>query len=106
MLGSILVVLFFASVSGVHAQEKSADAKVSKQNPPRGLTSYMGRRVALPMSYHGIPWLNRPERVDEEKPIEMLEQLRLQNGIGFEIGYDRCSKGIRYDDKTSIVIAA
>jgi ubiquinone/menaquinone biosynthesis C-methylase UbiE len=81
MLGSILVVLFFASVSAVHAQEKSADAKVSKQNPPRGLTSYMGRRVALPMSYHGIPWLNRPERVDEEKPIEMLEQLRLQNGM-------------------------
>ena len=81
MLGSILVVLFFASVSEVHSQEKSADAKVSKQNPPRGLTSYMGRRVALPMSYHGIPWLNRPERVDEEKPIEMLEQLRLQNGM-------------------------
>lgn len=80
LLGSVLAVLFFATAP-VHAQEESGDTKNSKQKPPRGLTSYMGRRVALPMSYHGIPWLNRPERVDEEKPSEMLEQLRLRNGM-------------------------
>jgi ubiquinone/menaquinone biosynthesis C-methylase UbiE len=80
MLGSMMAVLFFVTAS-LHAQEEPSDTKSSKQKPPRGLTSYMGRRVALPMSYHGIPWLNRPERVDEEKPSEMLEQLRLMNGM-------------------------
>lgn len=80
-LCSVLAILFFVAVSSVHAQEESANAKNGKQKPPRGLTSYMGRRVAQPMSYHGIPWLNRPERVDEEKPSEMLEQLRLRDGM-------------------------
>ncbi len=48
---------------------------------PKGLTKYMGRRIALPMSYHGIPWLNRAERADEERPQEMLEQLQIQPGM-------------------------
>lgn len=77
--------LFPSSVPLSIAQEKPADKPQSKEkansNPPRGLTTYMGRRIALPMSYHGIPWLNRPERVDEEKPSEMLEQLRLRDGM-------------------------
>ncbi|XZE33520.1 class I SAM-dependent methyltransferase [Pirellulaceae bacterium SH501] len=67
------------------AQEKLADKPEQKDaspsKPPRGLTTYMGRRIALPMSYHGIPWLNRPERIDEEKPSEMLDQLRLRDGM-------------------------
>ena len=33
------------------------------------------------MSYHGIPWLNRPERIQEENPEEMLEQLDVQPGM-------------------------
>jgi ubiquinone/menaquinone biosynthesis C-methylase UbiE len=41
----------------------------------------MGRRIALPMSYHGIPWLNRPERIQEENPEEMLEQLDVKPGM-------------------------
>jgi len=42
---------------------------------------YLGRRIAIPMSYHGIPWLNRPERIQEENPEEMLEQLEVQPGM-------------------------
>jgi ubiquinone/menaquinone biosynthesis C-methylase UbiE len=57
------------------------DNSTAKRKPPKGLTSYMGRRIALPMSYHGIPWLNRPERVDDEKPDEMLAQLGLKPGM-------------------------
>lgn len=53
----------------------------SVKRPPRGLTTYMGRKIALPMSYHGIPWLNRPERIDEERPDELLEQLELKSGM-------------------------
>ena len=61
--------------------EKDFNARQPKKRPPRGLTTYMGRKIALPMSYHGIPWLNRPERVDEERPDELLEQLELKEGM-------------------------
>jgi ubiquinone/menaquinone biosynthesis C-methylase UbiE len=54
------------------AQEKPA---------PEPLTKYLGRRIAQPMSYHGIPWLNRPERIQEENPEEMLEQLQVKPGM-------------------------
>lgn len=48
---------------------------------PEPLTKYLGRRIALPMSYHGIPWLNRPERIQEENPEEMLAQLGIKPGM-------------------------
>jgi ubiquinone/menaquinone biosynthesis C-methylase UbiE len=48
---------------------------------PDPLTKYLGRRIALPMSYHGIPWLNRPERIQEENPEEMLAQLGIKPGM-------------------------
>lgn len=83
LLGTVFL---FASVTPFAiAQEKPANNLEQKDKapskPPRGLTTYMGRRIALPMSYHGIPWLNRPERIDEEKPSEMLDQLRLRDGM-------------------------
>ncbi len=81
----ILIVIFLNLLPQVSAQEtketNSSKPGSKEKSPPRGLTTYMGRRIALPMSYHGIPWLNRPERVDEEKPNEMLEQLKLKNGM-------------------------
>jgi ubiquinone/menaquinone biosynthesis C-methylase UbiE len=70
-----VVLLTAGSNSIAHAQEKP-DAPV-----PEPLTKYLGRRIALPMSYHGIPWLNRPERIQEENPEEMLEQLKVQPGM-------------------------
>lgn len=57
------------------------EAKSQKETPPKPLTTYMGRRIALTMSYHGIPWLNRSERIDEERPAELLEQLNLKDGM-------------------------
>jgi ubiquinone/menaquinone biosynthesis C-methylase UbiE len=61
----------------------SACLQADAQEPPvpEALTKYLGRRIALPMSYHGIPWLNRPERMQEENPQEMLEQLRVEPGM-------------------------
>lgn len=52
-----------------------------EQKAPDPLTRYLGRRIALPMSYHGIPWLNRPERIQEENPEEMLAQLQVKPGM-------------------------
>lgn len=69
------VLLAVGSNSIAHAQEKPDTPD------PEPLTKYLGRRIALPMSYHGIPWLNRPERIQEENPEEMLEQLKVQPGM-------------------------
>jgi ubiquinone/menaquinone biosynthesis C-methylase UbiE len=57
------------------------DSAVKTTEEPKPLTKYLGRRIAIPMSYHGIPWLNRPERIQEENPEEMLEQLDVQPGM-------------------------
>jgi ubiquinone/menaquinone biosynthesis C-methylase UbiE len=73
----LFAVLLFAAVnSGIAQAQEKPEAPI-----PEPLTKYLGRRIALPMSYHGIPWLNRPERIQEENPEEMLEQLKVQPGM-------------------------
>jgi len=41
---------------------------------------YMGREIAQVMGPGGIPWLDRPERDDEEKPSIVLDALKLRGG--------------------------
>jgi ubiquinone/menaquinone biosynthesis C-methylase UbiE len=72
------LVLSFGSWNTSYGQEDAGRAELTLPEP---LTKYMGRRIALPMSYHGIPWLNRPERIQEENPQEMLEQLDVKPGM-------------------------
>ena len=42
---------------------------------------YMDREIARVMSFHGIPWLERPEREREEKLSDLLELLDVQPGM-------------------------
>jgi len=67
------------------AQDQPAPKKLAQEEQakevPEPLTKYLGRRIALPMSYHGIPWLNRLERIQEENPEEMLAQLGVKPGM-------------------------
>jgi ubiquinone/menaquinone biosynthesis C-methylase UbiE len=72
-------VISLGSVTTTAIAQREAETK--KETPPKPLTTYMGRRIALTMSYHGIPWLNRSERIDEERPAELLEQLKLKDGM-------------------------
>ncbi|MFN9916847.1 MAG: hypothetical protein ACK53L_29935, partial [Pirellulaceae bacterium] len=48
---------------------------------PPGRASYMGRRIAVPMSHLGADWLIRAERDAEEDPQRMLEQLQVKPGM-------------------------
>jgi ubiquinone/menaquinone biosynthesis C-methylase UbiE len=39
---------------------------------------YMGREIAHVMGYQGADWLERPERVEEERPDEVVRQMSLK----------------------------
>jgi SAM-dependent methyltransferase len=43
--------------------------------------AFMGRQIARVMSWHSASWLERPARVNEEKPELVLAALDLQRGI-------------------------
>lgn len=63
------------------------------QHDPDGIGKfYMGREIAHVMGHQGADWLERPERVDEEKPDQLIELLDLKPGqsvadIGAGTGY-------------------
>jgi len=81
----VLVLTLAASQAGVArplwAQEKAIKESKPKAEAPEGVTKYLGRRVAQPMGYTHMNWLSRPERIQEENPQEMLEQLKLKDGM-------------------------
>lgn len=73
------------------AQEKEEGVKVDPDNPvyswheqhDRNGTGkfYMGREIARVMSFHGAPWLERPEREKEEKISLLIDVLDLKPGM-------------------------
>jgi ubiquinone/menaquinone biosynthesis C-methylase UbiE len=42
---------------------------------------YLGREIAQVMSFRGAPWLERPERMEEERPDRVLAALDLKRGM-------------------------
>ncbi len=42
---------------------------------------YLGREIARVMSFHGAEWLERPERIEEERPELLLSALELKPGM-------------------------
>jgi precorrin-6B methylase 2 len=53
---------------------------------------YLGREIAQVMGPGGIPWLERPEREDEERPAAVIDALGLRGGevvadLGAGTGY-------------------
>ena len=53
-----------------------------KKHDPNGIGKfYMGREIARVMSFHGAPWLERPEREREEKLSLLIKSLKLKPGL-------------------------
>ena len=49
------------------------------KHDPNGIGKfYLGREIAHVMGPGGIPWLERPEREDEERPTKVIEALELK----------------------------
>jgi ubiquinone/menaquinone biosynthesis C-methylase UbiE len=64
------------------AATEAADRYASVPASPDGIgKAYMGREIAKVMSYHGAPWLERPERMQEERPDLVLAALDLEPGM-------------------------
>ncbi len=66
------------------AVTKSEDGRYEfrKEHDPSGLGKfYMGREIALVMTFHGAPWLERPEREEEERLSVLVSHLGLKPGM-------------------------
>ena len=82
----LIVMLTIAALHAVETrplwgQEIATRDSKTQAEAPKGVTKYLGRRVAQPMGYTHMNWLSRPERIQEENPQEMLEQLKLKDGM-------------------------
>lgn len=62
--------------------EKAKNRYHTKKNhDPNGQGKfYMGRELALVMTFHGAPWLERPEREAEEHLTQLVHELKLKPG--------------------------
>jgi ubiquinone/menaquinone biosynthesis C-methylase UbiE len=52
-----------------------------EKHDPNGINKwYLGREIAHFMGPGGIPWLDRPEREDEEQPAKVIDAMELKGG--------------------------
>ena len=89
----MLVPVILVLVACTSAQTSSAPAETSGDVQPAGQPAYemraahdpdgigkfyLGREIAQVMGYQGASWLDRPERITEEKPDQVVEQMTLR----------------------------
>jgi SAM-dependent methyltransferase len=84
-------------------------AKAQATAPRRrgGPRTYMGRRIADVMTFHGADWLVRPEREQEEQPEAMLDALKIAAGstvadVGAGVGYTSLKLARRVGPKGTV----
>lgn len=88
-----LLLLFGVALSGADARGATEPLYSHVEPSADGIGKlYLGREIAKVMTYHGAEWLERDERVREERPDLVLPALELKEGmvvadIGAGTGY-------------------
>ena len=87
-----LLTVVLLLVAGTHAQTRTDQAGApppQREQPPAYETRaahdpdgigrfYLGREIAQVMGFQGASWLERPERIAEEKPDDVVESMMLK----------------------------
>ena len=84
MRAPLTALLFFHALvlPGAFAEEDALPSYAAVRASRDGIGKiYMGREIAQVMTFHGAQWLERPERVDQERPDRVLAALDLKPGM-------------------------
>ena len=90
---AILCVLSLGNLPAAEASKTAESAYTTGVKTRDGLGKYyFGREIASYMTHEGAPWLDRPERDQEERPDLVLQALQLKPGdlvadVGCGTGY-------------------
>ncbi len=75
------IVVVLAWQQNVQAAPPAPRYQFKLDHDPNGIGKfYMGREIARVMTFHGAPWLERPEREEEERLSTLVECLSLKPG--------------------------
>jgi ubiquinone/menaquinone biosynthesis C-methylase UbiE len=79
---SLTWLVLLAATASAFAGEPNPPHYSSVPASPDGIGKvYMGREIAKVMTYHGAEWLERAERVREERPDLVLAALEVKPGV-------------------------
>jgi SAM-dependent methyltransferase len=90
---SALSLLGYQQAQPARQSAKPSVYETRADHDPDGIGKfYMGREIAHVMGYQGAEWLERPERIEEERPDQVVEQMKLKPAdavadIGAGTGY-------------------
>lgn len=71
-----------SEVADAELPQNSRRYQYRRDHDPNGIGKfYMGREIAQVMSFHGAPWLERPEREEEERLSALVKLLKLKPGM-------------------------
>lgn len=80
--GLTALLLIHALALPVALADEAVARYVAVPASPDGIGKiYLGREIAQVMGYHGAPWLERAERMQEERPDLVLAALELKPGL-------------------------
>src|SRR5690349_20623078 len=81
-LSVVGAVLFIGTAVTAVAESPKSRYEYRKDHDPDGIGKfYMGREIAWVMGHQGIDWLDRPERIKEERTDKLLKMLPFKPGM-------------------------